>query len=347
MQVVFDTNVLISQNPDTKDFVGQLMHEFSRSDSPLFKVVLDSERAIQDEYKAKLDQLMKTGEITRQSPLHRLYSQIRRMASLSSNKHFIKVSGTLTDQTDIDFLRQCNAVQPIEPSLFGVLRNSPQPKLTYVYLMGDSQGRFNRGYPCCYADIRSRFLTYNDYARELLKALLFNGRCPDTWAHMNSVLEAIRVCGKPLEGERHEFKSTLDDAVYDDLPKTVCSLLNKDGGVIFLGVDETSNYQITGIPWQSCQLDGRSSQSAQELYDRVENKVRTVDPYPAEKIRIEVVKGIPANVMSTQNIVIVIHVLGRERSERWYYADGSTGGRNRRFGIWIRSGSKVIYRDDY
>jgi hypothetical protein len=347
MQVVFDTNVLISSNPDTKDFVGQLMHELSRSDDPLFKVVLDSERAIQNEYREKLDQLLKAGEITRRSPLSRLYSQIRRMPSLGGNKHFIKVSGELTDPADREFLRRRRADRPIEPSLFGVLRNSGRPKHTYVYLTGDYHGRFARGYPNCYKDICSHFLTYNNHARQLLKALLVNGRCPDTWEQMNGILEAIRVCGKPLEGERHEFKSTLDDQVYDDIPKTVCSLLNKDGGIIFIGIDETQDYQITGIPWQTCQLDGRSSRSVQELYDRVENKVRTVDPYSAEKIRVEVVKEIPASVMPAQNIVIVIHVLGRERGERWYFADGPIGGGKRCFGIWIRSGSSVIYRDEY
>lgn len=347
MQVVFDTNVLITDNLDTKEFVGELMQELSRSDSPLFKVVLDKEGLIQTEYKEKLDQFLKDGIITRRSHLFQLYSKIRRMASNGGNNSFVKVSGNLRDQTDFDFLKQRDADRPIEPSLFGVLRNSEKPKLTYVYLTGDYCGRVPRGYTKKYSEIRDRFLQHNHYAREMLKALLVNGRCPDTWEEMSRILEAIRVCGKPLEGERHEFKCKLDDQVFDDLPKTACSMLNKDGGIIFIGVDEEGQCQVEGFSWSECTLNGRASPSVQELYERVENKIRTIDPYPAEKVRIEVVKNIPEGVMPRENIVMVIHLLGRERGEKYYYADGQIGRGNRRFGIWIRSGSSVIFRDDY
>ena len=362
MQIVFDTNVLLAESPEIKEFVTEviteIIHYNPHPGEPLngLTIAIDEEGEIFKEYQQTFYDLYSKGAIDRISPLGLIYEHIKR--NQSSTQHqpgpVIKLKSAFGKTSDLEFLVDNSCGLPIEPSMFGIVVN--YPKSTYVFHMGNFQGIKPRGYPAIYNQIRHRYLQYNEYTRILLKTLIEDGPFPGHYNGLSRLLEAIRVCGAPLEGERYEFKGTvikhnkdtneridtgvLSNSVLEDLPKTVCSMLNKNGGYIFLGVREKPNFEITGF---NCT---EQNSSADDIQKEIEHRLSShIFPYDSQKIIIDFVKGIPTPTLSPHRMVMAIQVKRKNRAEDPYRANGNTGKKRKmkyhERAIWTRCASSV------
>lgn len=367
INVVFDTNVLITEHRDCKEFVSELIAELKNSDPtcPSIKLALDEEGEIRREYREQLYLLSERGEIPRTLNLRRLYELIQR---LPRSDHRNPRGGLIAEVTGLPpseefaFLSSKKCDRQIEPAMFGIVFNFhslPDPKYTFVYLTEDFHlsGGVPRGYPNELRDIRSRYLSKNDAIRELLKTLLDSGPRPETWGVVSRILSAVRACGNvPLEGERHEFKGTvihhekitdtkvdtgiLSDEVWEDMPKTVCSMLNKGGGYIFLGVREKPTFEVTGFTWN------QHGKTEEEVQQKLVNKLRdNIFPFDPEKVKVYIVKNILSSTVPAGKMIIAIHVQRKSRDEEYYRANGCTGKKNSKKyharAIWSRCASEV------
>jgi hypothetical protein len=366
IQIVFDTNVLLTELHGCKEFASQLIGELSNSDSakPAIRLTLDKEGWIRREYSEQLRRLEQSGQAARASNLRRLFEFISRMPTNDGNPQeglIAEVVGS-PPSDELAFLSTKGCDRQIEPAMFGIVFNSHrsrEPKYTFVNIMEDTHlvGGLNRGYPNVLPEIRERYLSKNDHLRELLKSLLVEGPRPESWQIVDRILSAARACGNvPLEGERHEFKGTMIDHnmgtgksldtgrfsshVFEDLPKTLSSMLNKDGGYIFLGVREKPTFEVCGFAWAAL---GRNEDEVQQ---RITNKLRdNIFPFEPEKVRVYIVKNIPSSILAHDKMLVAIQVLRKDPDEDPYRANGFTGkGKGKtqhKRAIWSRCGSQV------
>ncbi len=350
MRVVFDTNVLMTGFPDCEEFVNRLLDEFAKWDDPVFKIALDVEGKIVEEYKTKFYEMTARDPLKRRSNLGKLYEYLRRVSDGGSSK-IVLVKSELADD-DKDLLDEKGCGNPIEPSIFGIV--SEKPEETYAYLANGLSLEVPRGYcSTVYNEIASRFLHKNQHTRELLKTLIEDGPPPDTWPVVKKILEAIKACGgQPLEGECHEFKGTIKENhgavdtgvlnrpdVLGKLPKTVCSMLNKRGGYIFLGIDGEPNFKVTGfIKWDD----------SEDVVQRdIENTlVDNFQSFPALKVDVHIVKNIPPSVISAGRMLVAVHVRRKNQNEAFYRATGKKGKTEHKHAIWSRCCSRVWLEPD-
>jgi len=270
---------------------------------------------------------------------------LRQVSNTNSGK--LALINSELESGDKDLLDRKGCGTPIEPSIFGILNEKPEE--TYAYLAEGLFLEVPRGYcPTVPDEIASRFLQKNRHTRELLKTLIDDGPPPDTWPVVEKILEAIKGCGgEPLEGECHEYKGTekvkkdgvlidtgvISQNVFDDLPKTVCSMLNKRGGYIFLGIEEKPSFKVVGITWEK-------SEDANQT--RVVSKIKDViRGFPAHKVDHHIVKKIPPEVLPPNKMLIVIHVRRKAQKEPFYRATGKEGKTEHKDAIWSRCGSQV------
>lgn len=350
MRVVFDTNVLMSTNPDCEEFVARLLKEFAEWDEPVFKIALDAEGRLRQEYEKQFYTLADIDPSERNSNLGELCSYFSRVSEPDANKITL-VSGQMP-RRDKKLLRKRGCGSRVEHSLFGVARKKPRE--TYLYLAEGLSLKVPRGYSSGIpSDVRSRLLSKNNHAREVLKTLIEDGPPPDTWQIVEKILAAIKGCGgEPLEGECHEFKSThkcmkdevlvdtgiISQNVFDDLPKTVCSMLNKRGGYIFLGIEEKPSFNVVGITWDKSE-DANQTKIVSKLKDAIQN-------FPAHKVDHHIVKNIPVCVLPANKMLIVIHVRRKAQKDPFYRATGKEGKTKHENAVWLRCGSQVCLRPE-
>jgi len=352
MQVVFDTNALVTVHSGFRRFVGLLIRELTDTDGrPVFKLTVDQAGEILGEYNEVSKRLRDEGSADR----YTILGQVCQFITNNRGTNLVAESdGNLLPLELADLPAGCRL--PIEPSMFGIAHHAyaqPEPEPTFVYWLDDLCGYQPRGYPAHHNFIRTRYLPHNEQARQWLEILVADGSPPDTWNDMNKMLDAIKACGEPQEGERHEFKGTppgselvspalvgvLSEKVLDELPSTVCAMLNKRGGTIFLGVDQKPNYAITGFKWASLGSDPDAARLKIESKLRSQDNGLGITSYPDERISVEIVKRIPTGQLGDDRMIVVVHVNRPKPEEARYCAKARKNGKVYK-GIWIRSGSQ-------
>jgi len=350
MRVAFDTNVLLSEIDDCKKILGKLIE----NESPEVKIAVDVGGLIEAEY---MEESEKRQDRSILQDVTRLI-----LSNAGVNDPYVeRLDSNLLDQlpnsecTHLNPLQGpgCHLLKPAERALLGIGHKYGHD--AYVYLLGKATGDVQRCYTNHYDEVCNHVLKDNAQARETLDELL-DKPCPETYAALSAILNALNRNNAPREDERHDFKLQLDQTVFEKLPQTICAMLNKDGGYIFLGVSEKP-YEVRGFYWKevgAADEDGVVLQIVSKIND-------SIDPPPGDRVRVSWIKRVPANALPacakrlddqwvprcdgpstcaehpSCKILIVIRVLPKPKSALCYRRNRAKKDKDK--GVFVRCGS--------
>jgi Schlafen, AlbA_2 len=278
--VVFDTNTLLSEHDDCIDFV----REFTAFFPPRFRIALDSSGYIEQDYSRALAEGLSSGsDYIKDSTLFHLTTMIEQMKG-RDNPYVVWLDINLAKE-DEAYLESIGCGRPIEKALFGIAKTYP----TDVYVALPGKAPFgNRGYTARYSEIQSRFLFNNYNVRESLTRILRDSRCPEDYEALKRLLGTVAQYKVVQEGERNEYKRELNDDVRKDLPIEACGMLNKDGGYIFIGVEQSGgDFEIKGFKWAYKAGLIWKDKTEQSIVSTI---VDSIFPSPAKKVLAKVIE---------------------------------------------------------
>lgn len=93
---------------------------------------------------------------------------------------------------------------------------------------------------------------------------------------LNEVDEAIRSLRRLGDDTQHVEAKRARDGLPKDLPKSISALSNSGGGLIILGLDESSGFRATGVPQPAQTIDKLGSWCQQKVYPTVAPSIQSV-----------------------------------------------------------------------
>jgi hypothetical protein len=299
MNIAFDTNVLLNED----EWCIRIVEKLFETDRPLFKLAMDDTRQLDEEY-LRYEHLATEGTVLQ---------KILQCIALDADEYVARLNRKLykSEKKRLKRLPCKSCVRPTESTLIGMARRN---KNTWVYLCGKHPSPIRRGYAHCRNKIRDEYLN-NRKLQSTLNLLLDDFPLPDNCDDLAFILNRLSFSGDPTELERFECKRQLSEFLLegqssgdnDRFPKTVCAMLNKRGGYIFIGVED-GTFEITGFE--------RSDKwkSVDDALQVLQAKIGVIEPNATEWVTPTPVKGIKDN-----KIVIAVYV--KKSIHEHYYGD--------------------------
>jgi hypothetical protein len=248
----------------------------------MIQLALDLTGHLEGEYGQTVNEFVSDEDY--ESDLAILYHQILE----ERDAYVTSVASALPDDGRA-FFKNLGCAHDVEPALFGLGYSNSD---VYVYSQsGWTGGLKPRCYPSQYAPLEKKYLPNNYNLHKSLNRLLADHGCPSDWASLCRLLKANHARAHRPEGYRCEYKVTLDQNVFDKLPRTTCAMLNADGGYIFIGVSD--DRRVVGF-----------NENVDE--DAINNKILgTIAPKPTGLFFITTVGDIPTEVVGDRSVMVI------------------------------------------